>query len=241
MTGRGVVVAGAAGGIGSAVARHFRAAGWVVVALDTDPRVAESADIGCVPVVGDASDEAVVRSAFDALGSTPPAALVHSILAEHRAPFADLRGVQVSRVIEVGAVSALTAIRELATRAAGPSSAVLVGSVHAGAAVPGQAAYAMAKAALEALSRAAAVEFGPVGLRCNVVRPGFVPVQRNSHRWDDPVERAALTAASPSARLCTPEEIADVIGFLADPKSIAVSGATLTVDGAVTSRLWDTR
>lgn len=235
----GVVVLGGGGGIGSAVVRALIAEGRPVSVVD----LADApADLAHVPWrTADATDAGEVRAAFDALDA-PPTGLVHCLLGEHRASLTALAAEDVRRVVEVGAVSALTPLQELVERAGGrPTSAVLVSSVHAQLAAPGQTAYAMGKAALEALARAAAVELGPRGLRCNAVRPGFVSVPRNAHRWADEAERDALTAAQPLRRLSEPAEVADVVTFLLSDRARSISGATITVDGAQTVVLPETR
>lgn len=238
---RGAVVLGAAGGIGSAIVQALLGNGFHVAAVDTVDTPAEFADADRVRwIAGDATDPAVCDAAFGAL-PVPPAALVHSLLAEHRAPLAEQSASDLVEVYRVGAASGLYPLQELVRRAGGaPTSAVLVSSVHAAQSQPGQAPYAMAKAALEALSRAAAVEWVRDGLRCNSIRPGFVAVPRNARRWrDDPAVAEALRQAQPSGRLCTPDEIAEVARFLLSHAARFISGANITVDGAQTVVLPD--
>ncbi len=229
-----VVVLGGAGGIGSAVVRALLAEGRRVAAVDVAPPPPELADIPWIR--GDATDPAVIGTAFDALGGVT--GLVHCLLSEHRAPLAGQTPDALRRVLDIGAVSALEPLQQLVARAGGrPCAAVLVSSIHAGLAWGGQAPYAMAKAALEALGRAAAVEFGPRGLRCNVVRPGFVMVPRNAHRWKDKATREALTKGQPLGELGRPDDVARVIAFLLGDQARFVSGETVTVDGAMTAAL----
>ncbi|MCK2244353.1 MULTISPECIES: SDR family NAD(P)-dependent oxidoreductase [unclassified Crossiella] len=230
----GVVVLGGAGGIGSAIVRALLAAGRQVAVVDIAPPPLELA--GVPWILGDATDSAVIGAAYDALGSTT--GLVHCLLAEHRAPLAEQTSDAVRSVLNIGAVSALEPLQQLLARAGGRScAAVLVSSIHAELAWGGQAPYAMAKAALEALGRAAAVELGPRGLRCNVVRPGFVMVPRNAHRWQDVDTRNALTKVQPLGELAQPDDIARVVAFLLSDQARLVSGATVTVDGAMTAVL----
>ncbi|ONI81681.1 oxidoreductase [Actinosynnema sp. ALI-1.44] len=230
----GVVVLGGAGGIGSAVVRALREQGRRVAVVDT----AAPSDPADSPmwITGDATDPAVVGAAFDRLaGEGPVTGLVHCLLSEHRAALAEQSPDAVRKVLDVGAVSAVEPLQQLLARADGrPCAAVLVSSVHAAFAWAGQAPYAMAKAALEALGRAAAVELGPRRLRCNVVRPGFVAVPRNAHRWQNAERRDALIDAQPLGRLAQPDEIAAMITFLLSEQAGFVSGATITVDGAQT-------
>lgn len=230
----GVVVLGGAGGIGSAVVRALRAEGRPVAVVDIAPPPPEHADVPWIR--GDATDPAVIGAAFDTLGGVT--GLVHCLLSEHRAPFAEQTPDALRAVLDVGAVSALEPLQQLVARAGGrPCAAVLVSSIHAGLAWGGQAPYAMAKAALEALGRAAAVELGPRGLRCNTVRPGFVMVPRNAHRWRDAATREALTGLQPVGELAGPDDVASVVAFLLGDQARFVSGETVTVDGAMTAVL----
>ncbi|WP_191251946.1 SDR family NAD(P)-dependent oxidoreductase [Amycolatopsis oliviviridis] len=230
----GVVVLGGAGGIGSAVVSALLAQGRPVAVVDIEPP--SSGQAGVPWIRGDATDPAVVGAAFDALGGVT--GLVHCLLSEHRAPFDEQTTDALRRVLDIGAVSALEPLQQLVARAEGrPCAAVLVSSIHAGLAWGGQAPYAMAKAALEALGRAAAVELGPRGLRCNVVRPGFVMVPRNARRWRDAATRDALTGLQPLGELAEPDDIAHVIAFLLGDQARFVSGETVTVDGAMTAEL----
>ncbi|MFZ3570152.1 SDR family NAD(P)-dependent oxidoreductase [Streptomyces sp. BH097] len=230
------LVLGAAGGVGRAVVARLAAGGSHVVAVDLDPTVRQLPG-ACAALAGDATEPDVIGRAFDA-APEPPCVLVHALLHELRAPLGGLTPAQWHTVFDVGLVSAWQAAAELVRRkGAGPASVVLVGSVHAHGAAPGCAPYAVAKAGLGALARAAATEWGPLGVRTNVVEPGFVPVERNAHRWRDPVARARVEADYPLGRLCSPEEIADVVVFLAGPTSSYVNGVCLPVDGGYLAAL----
>ncbi|MEB8343224.1 SDR family NAD(P)-dependent oxidoreductase [Streptomyces endophyticus] len=230
------LVLGAAGGVGRAVVARLAAGGSHVVAVDLDPMVCQLPGVHAA-LAGDATEPAVIGRAFD-VAPEPPSVLVHALLHELRAPLGELTPAQWHKVFDVGLVSAWQAAAELVRRkGAGPASVVLVGSVHAHGAAPDCAPYAVAKAGLGALARAAATEWGPLGVRTNVVEPGFVPVERNAHRWRDPAARARVEADYPLGRLCSPEEIADVVAFLAGPSSSYVNGVCLPVDGGYLAAL----
>nr|CEL21728.1 3-oxoacyl-[acyl-carrier protein] reductase [Kibdelosporangium sp. MJ126-NF4]CTQ92508.1 3-oxoacyl-[acyl-carrier protein] reductase (EC 1.1.1.100) [Kibdelosporangium sp. MJ126-NF4] len=231
-----MVVLGGAGGIGSAVVRALRAQDRRVAVVDMLAPPEKPAD-GVSWVTGDATDPAVVGAAFDALGGEVTG-LVHCLIGEHRASLSTQTPDALRRVLDIGAVSALVPLQQLLLHADGrPSAAVLVSSIQAAFAADWRAPYAMAKAALEALGRAAAVEFGPHGLRCNTVRPGFVAVDRNARRWQDADVREALIGVQPLGRLAQPDDIADVITFLLSDQARSITGTTVTVDGAQTTVL----
>jgi 3-oxoacyl-[acyl-carrier protein] reductase len=115
---------------------------------------------------------------------------------------------------------------------------VHVASAHAMASGPGFAAYEAAKAGLLGLSRSIAVEYGPLGIRSNVVSPGLVMSERMRDELDGADDRRrALLASIPLARPGRTEEIAAAVAFLASEDASFVNGAVLAVDGGMTAML----
>ena len=101
--------------------------------------------------------------------------------------------------------------------------------------------YATAKAGVLGLVRSLAVEFGPRGIRANAIIPGLIETPQSS----DPVNSLGpdgLRAAGdyiPWGRVGRPEEVAEVVAFLAGPAASYVSGQAITVDGALTVAMRD--
>lgn len=235
------VVLGAAGGIGSAVARALAADGFAVVGVDVRPLDEATAALPqlLTHVVGDVREPYTIAECFAALRDrrTGATTLVTSLLAGAHSPLDDLEDQAVHDALDVMYVSALRWSRAL-VRHRPPDrelSIVHVSSVHAVRAAPGAAAYAAAKAALESLTRTMAVEWGPLGVRCNAVAPGFVPVERNAARWQDPAVLEGLTAQLPLRRAATADDVAQAVLFLASARSAAVTGACLPVDAGLLS------
>jgi NAD(P)-dependent dehydrogenase (short-subunit alcohol dehydrogenase family) len=123
---------------------------------------------------------------------------------------------------------------------AGRGSIVNVSSLHGFATLEGFFPYAAAKSGLIGLTRSLALDYGPSGIRVNVVAPGFVRTRLVQESIDrskdgDRVE-AAMVAAVALGRIAAPEEIASVVRFLASAETSYVTGASLLVDGGLTAR-----
>ena len=242
---RVVVVTGVAGGIGRACAVAFTADGWDVVGIDVVERPEglvvgryERIDLG----VRTATDK--LRALFADLGRLD--ALVNNAALQVAKPLADTTDEDWAAVQATNAAAPFVATREAASYLEATRGAIVnVSSVHAMATSAGLSAYAASKGALLALTRVAAIELGPRGVRVNAVLPGAVDtpmlrkdaVDRGGNRGvDDPI--AELARRTPLGRIGTPEEIASVVLFLADnERSSFVTGQGWIVDGGVTARL----
>lgn len=120
------------------------------------------------------------------------------------------------------------------------SSLVFIGSLSSSVGMKGGAAYAAAKAGLEGLARNIALEYGQYGVRCNVVRPGFVDGARFDARTaDSDARREKLIAQTVTGELVTERDVADLVMFLLSDKARAITGAVLDITaGAHLNRLW---
>ena len=94
---------------------------------------------------------------------------------------------------------------------------------------PNEVSYGASKAALESLSRSAAVEFGPLGINVNIVSPG--PTQTGDPGWITPEMEQQMAQRTPLGRSGRPDDLADVILFLASHQSRWITGQTIRVNG----------
>jgi len=123
------------------------------------------------------------------------------------------------------------------------ASIVLVSSVSAIVAGPGSAAYEVSKAGLLALMRSVALDYGPLGVRCNAVCPGWIRTPMGDAAIDEIAEERGISLGDayalvnepvPLRRAGTPKEVATCCAFLASDEASYVNGAALTVDGGAT-------
>lgn len=111
-------------------------------------------------------------------------------------------------------------------------SIVNIASIAAVAGIPERNAYGAAKAGIAAMTRSMACEWARRGIRVNAVAPGYVRTALvDTLERQGALNTAALLARTPMGRMAQPEEIAEVIAFLASPRASFVTGATLNADG----------
>ena len=242
-TNRVVLVTGASHGIGAAVAHAFALSGARVV---VHYRSNKDAATGLVERIVAAGNQAIacqanldqendVERMFSAAtrafgvvdilinnaGSYPNAALLELSLDNWRQMFAD----------NVDSTFLCSRIGADAMRAAGGGAIVNVSSISAFSPGPDHAHYNSAKAAINMLTRSAALELGPHNIRVNGVAPGVVHRDGIEAAWPDGVQR--FRDAAPLGELVRPEDIAEACLFLASERAARITGITLPVDSGV--------
>ncbi|MFD7658039.1 SDR family NAD(P)-dependent oxidoreductase [Actinosynnema sp. NPDC059797] len=234
------LVTGATAGIGHETAKLFAREGASVIVHGRDAArgadvVAEiEADGGTARFVrADLSTAEGVRELASAAGEVD--VLVNNAGVYPFASTADQtrEGFEELLAVNLLAPFHLTAALAPAMVAKGAGAIVNVSTVAAGSPVHNAAAYGATKAALESLTRNWAVEFGMSGVRVNSVSPGGVTTGTVMNLFGDAVHANAATTTA-LRRMGEPSEIAEVILFLASPRSSYVTGALLLADGGYT-------
>jgi NAD(P)-dependent dehydrogenase (short-subunit alcohol dehydrogenase family) len=227
-----VLVLGAASGIGAACARALADAGWHVLGGD----MAEIAPGGPVQqsAVFDIRDLAAVQQGMAELG--PFDALVNAAGLARVAALTEITPKGLDLLIDVNLKGAFNVLQAAAPHLTDGASIVIISSIDSELPVSGLAHYCASKAGVDALSRSAALELGPRGIRCNVVAPGVIRTPLMAPYLDRPEVSRAFTGRTPLNRLGAPDDVADVVTFLVSPAARWITGARIPVDGGLSLR-----
>ena len=246
LAGRVAVVTGGNSGIGKAIVLALARDGAdVVIDFVAHPEATEELErqvhaLGdrAVGVEADVSRieglRQLVSTAVDRFGRLD--VYVNNAGVETRTSVLDTTVEEYERVMDINLKSAFfgtqVAARQMIAQGDG-GRIVNVTSVHEDWPMPGNTAYCLSKGGMRMLTRTAGVELAEHGINVVGVGPGAVATPINRSTMDDPAKMAVLDAAIPLGRMAEPEEIADVVAFLAGPGASYLTATTIMADGGL--------
>jgi 3-oxoacyl-[acyl-carrier protein] reductase len=243
---RVILVTGAASGIGAAICRRLAAPGVAILAhtrrnqagLDAVAAAARAAGATVLIALGDIADPAtpakLVAAAIAQFGQLDT--IISNAGFADRTATADLTDDAFAQSLDAIQWGFFRLARAAIPHLSAGGRIVAVSSFVAHAFRPGVAVFpasAAAKAGMEALVRALALELAPCGVTVNAVVPGFIRKDAAAHTTIDPAAVLAQLANIPAGRVGLPEEVAAAIAFLASADAAYITGQTLHVSGGL--------
>lgn len=232
---RTAIVIGGASGFGLATAERFAQEGATVVIAgrraDLAARVGTKlggSGVGC-DITDEAQVVAMVAATLERHGRLDIA--VNYAGYEQNTPIRDLDMAALRAMVDVQFLGAVAVIRHAAAAMTEGGSIISVSSLTAHAPSVGQAAYAGSKAALEYVTRIAAVEYGSQGVRVNCIAPHLIETPMTARIFAIPLVIEAVRLQTPMGRMGSVDDVANAALFLASDESGYITGQTLCVDG----------
>ncbi|MCW2790872.1 MAG: fabG-2 [Aeromicrobium sp.] len=249
LDGKVAVVTGGGRGLGLAMARGLGQAGARVViagrsaaTLDTAAADLAAEGINVLGVPTDVADPAAIEALFDATiewaGRVDIA--INNAGVGHEAPIIDEKVEDWDHDLRIMLTAPFLVIQQAARRMESGGAVVNISSIDARAADGTFAVYNAAKAGLISLTKSAAVEVAPLGLRVNSVSPGYALTDLVAEELgpDMVAKMSTNFERVPMKRMVTVEEVAHAVVFLAGPLASGITGTDLVVDGGTLANLY---
>jgi len=241
MESRVVLVTGGSRGIGRALALRFAEPGSKLLinffqdreAAEKTAREVTDKGANALPFQADVKDPEQIRGMFREVQARFGRldVLVHNAASGVLRQTLELTAKHWDWVMATNARSLLLCAREAAAAMTNGGRIISLSSLGSDRVIPQYAAIGVSKAALESLTRYLAAELAPRGITVNAVSAGAVPTEIWNLIPDGQTILEKIRERTPSARLLTPEDVAEVIYFLASPQAHMIQGQVVVVDG----------
>jgi NAD(P)-dependent dehydrogenase (short-subunit alcohol dehydrogenase family) len=238
-----VVITGASRGLGRGCALAFAARGAEVllVARNAEQLEAVAAEIreqggSARTVAGDVTRDEVVQQVFAGLERCD--VLINSAGTNHPQPFLEVDSATLDELLSLNVRSMFVTAQAAARVMARARSGVIINMSsqmgHVGAV--NRTVYCMTKHAIEGLTKAMAVELGPLGIRVNAVAPTYIETPMTQPFLANAAFRDEVLQKIPLGRIGTIDEVVAAVTFLASPAASLITGASLLADGGYTAQ-----
>lgn len=249
LEGRSVLITGASSGMGAVAALAFARAGARLVLgarreAEGEAIAAQARELGAQAlfVRADTSHEAdverLVQTAVQRHGRLD-VAFNNAGIGGEAAPFAEQSSENYDRVMDTNVKGVFLSMKhEIAAMLAGGGGGAIVNNASMGALIGFQnlAPYIASKHAVLGLTRTAALEYFPKGLRINAVLPGLIDTPFQDRLWGSDDSKFGFANGSVAGRIGTSQEVADLVLYLASERSSFISGQGLVIDGGYTAQ-----
>ncbi len=238
LAGKVCAITGAGGGIGRAVALAMAGAGARPIVLDRDEaalgetvKALSAIGVDAASIACDVSDPASVTAAAKEAG--PCDVLVNNAGLLRAGPIATLKMEEWNQLLSVNLTGYFLCAQAFGAAMLERKSGAIVHIASIAARFPQgfSGAYSVSKAGVVMLSQQLALEWGPSGIRSNVVSPGLVRTPMSEAFYQAPGVAERRAAAVPAGRVAVPEDIANVVMFLASVRAGYVNGEDICTDG----------
>jgi 3alpha(or 20beta)-hydroxysteroid dehydrogenase len=230
------VITGGASGIGRATALRFSQAGAKVVLADIQEGGEVARQAGGIFVKTDVSKEDQVKALIEAAVSEYGRLniVVNNAGIGEGNEIKDISEAELDRILGVNTKGVLWGMKHAAPHISDGGSIINTASYAGVAAFPSYGSYTASKCAVIGLTRTAALELAPRGIRVNAVCPGTIDTPINEGPMAE-VELALATHVHPLGRLGQPEEVAALFHFLASDESSFITGIAIPIDGGLSA------